>query len=305
MNSCHAFKDLKVLEIVKCTLRQEVDLKAVSYLLNLRTMTELRFAFDGRDQELCAVARSVFNYALQHLASSNCRLFFNGVRVLNSRSFEQYGFAEKDPLSLHLENPQLLTEGNYAQLKEIDYDRVPIDKIPNGFLRRYPNVRKISANGTADSDELLWFLRHFRSLSHLILKNAAVGQPFLDQVPTLNCSLFRFEFYEKANSTGGNPTTVLTSSDTAVDFAFLYRFDHLQSFVTDLQVSGQIAADLFSRLDYFTACTFLSGEKTIEIRKVDRFRYTLVNKQGKFQSVRKGLCHRQLTGLLDYFEQKE
>lgn len=291
LNDCNQLKDLKVLEIVKCNFTRLVRKNAVSYLLNLRTMTELHFAFDGQNKEECDEARSIFNHALQHLGKSNCKLFFNGVLVLNTRSFEEYGFAAKDLLSLHIENPRLLTE-SCTQLRELDYERVAIDKIPNGFLRRYPNVRKISVNGPTDSTELWWFLKDFRNLTHLVLKNTALSSEFLEQVPTLNCSLYRFEFYEKTNN-------------TPIDFEFTYRLDHLQRFQTDQQLPVQMVSDLFLRLDHFTTCGFRSSEMTIGIRKVDRFRYTLAYKMGEIQSTRKSLCHRQLVGLLDYFAEKK
>ena len=121
----------------------------------------------------------------------------------------------KNYRQLHRTSYSLVEELQFEHLMDLDIE------LATDFFDRFPAIQYLSVAGSAEQDDLEWFLKNAKALTCLTLTNTAVDQTLMTSLPEISSRLTNLKVYG--------------SSVLVNDFNFVLKLKQLEVFEVDQQ----------------------------------------------------------------------
>lgn len=203
------------------------------------------------------------------------KIYYQSVKIEHVDKIKEY-----DPdnhLAFQIKNYDLLHDNVFCH--EILYNEfmdMVNGELPNGFYKKYFNVRSIKVTGTVkDSDHFMGFLKRFEYLNNLTLHNSIFDQKFYDFLPQI----------DQLTSLDLQNTSEQSKPMTSYDF--LSKLTLLQTFCTDGDSIEffDLTVTLYRQLKYLLVVSFYYEKSRIWISKHEGNSYSLLRNLHQEQNV--------------------
>lgn len=243
------------LELFKCEFIDSpgLDRDLLSSWNRLKELDfDLDFANDYEREENEAFRLSLLQI-LDRRARSKSReklkIYLNDVQLLDADQLEDQDLMEDWPY-FQIKNFKLLRDDSRLKVYVdfVDYGQVMrlTEQLCSDFFDKFPAIRAVDAIGAVDPDRFEWFLKNVNRLEELFLTETALGQTFLNKLPSINDRLTHLAI--------GDSTNCVTNFD------FIWQLKRLRNFETNQQFEAPLdwAEEAFRRLADFCLFEFRS-----------------------------------------------